>query len=185
MNKGRLIVVMLVAVVLAGAAWAQDKDAPKGVCAMCGMMKMCGQACANVSPTLMKQRDMINSAVLSKDDPCILLGMKDSLKLSEKQVKELEKISKKSCDSAAKVLTKEQKDMLADVPSGPMCMSSVQGAIQKEAMAAMMKHMESKTKEGAPPARGEGKKEDRKMKKGEGPEKKEMKKEMKEEKKMQ
>ena len=84
---------------------------------MKSMMQMTG-----MSPTMMKEARMMMRADLSINDPSMLLGSKDQLALTDKQVTNLKKLQDSMAKKARGILTDDQRKILAELPSGPISM---------------------------------------------------------------
>jgi hypothetical protein len=113
------------------------------VCPFCGQaMKPEGMRMMT-GPMRMHHRMMMNER-LSPKDPSSMLALREELELTEKQVKQLEKIETKARTDSGKVLTKEQRETLSEVPEhaalmGPMherMMERRTGGERKEGAAA-------------------------------------------------
>ena len=84
---------------------------------MKSMMQMTG-----MSPTMMKEARMMMRADLSINDPSMLLGSKDQLALTDKQVTNLKKLQHSMAKKARGILTDDQRKILAELPSDPTSM---------------------------------------------------------------
>jgi hypothetical protein len=163
-----IILAVLVAVgFFATRAWAPGEGAasekPKGeaaqakpaeretMCPFCGqMMKPEGMKMMMTGPMRMRHRMMMNER-LSTKDPSSILALREELKLTEKQVKQLEKIETKARTDAEKVLTKEQHTTLSEVPE--------HGAWMRQMRERMMERRAGgAAKEGTAPKEGAGEK---------------------------
>ena len=131
------------------AAEAKPAEGEMG-CPFCGQMMKPEGMKMMTGPMRMCHRMMMNER-LSAKDPSSILGLREELKLTEKQVKQLERIEAKARTDAEKVLTKEQRAILSEVPE--------HGAWMREMLERRyMRTLGPETKEGAAAKEGESQK---------------------------
>ncbi|MEZ5275545.1 MAG: hypothetical protein R3F07_04095 [Opitutaceae bacterium] len=106
---------------------------------MKNMMQMTG-----MSPAMMKEARMMMRADLSTNEPSMLLGSKDELGLTDKQVNDLKKLQKSMGKKARAILTEDQQKNLAELPSDNTSMMQMHSQ-----MMAHMQKMQKRKGQGA------------------------------------